>query len=283
VSPDGKRVSVLNAGADTIAQYNVGTAGRLTAIPGGETGTGDTPASVAVSPDGKSVYVANYGDGPGDDSGSITQYDLAVGGQGTLVPKRPLSVAAPANPADIEISADGRSAYAAGNGVIYQYAISSNDGKLVPQDPPTVPAGQANGFALAPVVATSGDDVLYGTAGENRICGLGGKDVINGLGGDDVLFGDRCGERAGAGARDVLRGGAGKDKLVGGAGRDRLIGGGGRDRMHGGPGSDRFVAGAGRDVLDVRGGGRDRVDCGGGRDKVKVDGRDRVRNCERVR
>ncbi len=37
------------------------------------------------------------------------------------------------------------------------------------------------------------------------------------------------------------------------------------------------------DVLDVRGGGRDRVDCGDGRDRIKVDGRDRVRNCERVR
>ena len=282
VSPDGKWVYALNSGVDTMSAYSVGAGGRLTPLAGGEVGTGDTPAAVAVSPDGESVYVANFGDGPGTGGGSVTQYELAVAGNGALAPKRPLSVAADASPAGIALSADGRAAYVPGDGVIYQFGISS-DGKLVPQSPATVPAGRANGFALLPDVATPGPDELFGTDGENRICGLGGKDVINGLGGDDVLFGDRCGERAGAGARDVLRGGAGKDKLIGGAGRDRLIGGGGRDRMHGGPGRDRFVAGAGRDVLDVRGGGRDRVDCGDGRDKVKVDGRDRVRNCERVR
>jgi DNA-binding beta-propeller fold protein YncE len=282
VSPDGKWVYALNSGVDTISQYGVGAGGRLTALPGGDVGTGDTPAAVAVSPDGQSVYVANFGDGPGTGGGSITQYDLAVTGNGALAPKRPLSVAADASPAGIALSGDGRSAYAPGDGVIYQFGISSG-GKLVPRSPATVPAGRANGFALVPDVATSGDDVLYGTAGENRICGLGGNDVIVARDGDDVLFGDRCGERAGRGASDVLRGGPGHDKLVGGAGRDRLTGGGGRDRMHGGPGRDRIVAGAGRDVLDVRGGDRDRVDCGDGRDKIKVDGRDRVRNCERVR
>ena len=201
---------------------------------------------------------------------------------GELFGKRPATLPA-ANAADVEVSADGKSAYVSGHNGVYQFDISSNNDQLQPKSPATVAGGPGFGLALSPVLATPGADVLFGTAGPNRICGLGGKDEINGLGGDDVLYGDRCGEKSGKGSHDVLRGGGGRDKLFGGAGRDRLIGGGGRDRIHAGPGRDRIVAGDGRDVLDVRGGGRDRVDCGDGRDKIKVDGRDRVRNCERVR
>jgi len=281
VSPDQKSLYLVNEGSESISQYDVDTAGRLKPKSVDAAGTGDTPSTIALTPNGKSAYVANFGEGPGGAGGSISAYNVLSNGE--LIGKRPAVVAAPANPDTIAVSADGKAVYASGRNVVYQFGVSSNNDQLQPLSPATVPGGRGNGLALSPVLATPGPDVLYGTAGPNRICGLGGKDVINGLGGNDVLFGDRCGERAGAGARDVLRGGAGHDRLVGGAGRDRLVGGAGRDRLHGGPGRDRIVAGDGRDVLDVRDGGRDRVDCGGGRDKVKTDDADRVRNCERVR
>jgi 3',5'-cyclic AMP phosphodiesterase CpdA len=80
-----------------------------------------------------------------------------------------------------------------------------------------------------------------------------------------------------------IRGTRGPDRLVGTAaseriralaGRDRLLGGGGRDCLGGGRGNDRIRA------FD---GTRDVVRCGRGkRDRAGVDGRDRVRGCERV-
>jgi len=280
VSPDGKSLYAVNSGSQTISQYDVGAGGLLTPKSVDAAGAGDTPVEIALTPDGKSAYIANFGEGPGQSGGSISEYNVLSNGE--LFAKRPATLPAN-NAADVEVSADGRSAYVSGRNGVYQFDISSNNDQLQPKSPPTVASGPGFGLALSPVLATPGADVLFGTAGPNTICGLGGKDEINGLGGADVLYGDRCGEKAGKGSHDVIRGGGGRDKLFGGAGRDRLIGGGGQDRIHGGPGRDRVVAGDGRDMLDVRGGGRDRVDCGDGRDKVKVDSRDRARNCERVR
>jgi Right handed beta helix region/RTX calcium-binding nonapeptide repeat (4 copies) len=96
-----------------------------------------------------------------------------------------------------------------------------------------------------------------GTQGRDRLAGTPGPDSIVGLGDDDRLIGR-----------------AGNDRIVGGAGNDRIRPGGGRDVVR---------AGSGRDRVDSRGGGRDVVRCGPGKDRAKVDRRDRVRGCERVR
>ena len=96
-----------------------------------------------------------------------------------------------------------------------------------------------------------------GTPGRDRLAGTPGPDNIVGLGDDDRLLGR-----------------AGNDRIVGGAGNDRIRPGGGRDSVR---------AGTGRDRVDSRGGGRDVVRCGPGKDRAKVDRRDRVRGCERVR
>ena len=52
--------------------------------------TGAAPLGVAVSPDGGSVYVTNFGIPP--TSGSVSQYDVGAGG--TLSPKTPATVVA---------------------------------------------------------------------------------------------------------------------------------------------------------------------------------------------
>jgi DNA-binding beta-propeller fold protein YncE len=280
VSPDAKSLYLVNGGSETISQYDIGAGGRATPKSVNAAGAGDSPSWIALTPDGKTAYGANVGEGEGGSGGSISEYNVLDNGE--LIGKRPATLPAD-NAATVAVSADGQSVYVSGREVVYQFDVSSNNDQLRPKSPATVPGGQGIGLAISPVLATPGADVLFGTAGPNTICGLGGKDEINGLGGDDVLYGDRCGQKNGKGSHDVLRGGGGRDKLFGGAGRDRLNGGRGHDRIHGGPGRDRIVAGAGRDVLDVRDGGRDRVDCGDGRDKIKVDANDRVRNCERVR
>jgi hypothetical protein len=115
-------------------------------------------------------------------------------------------------------------------------------------------------------VGTILGDKLIGSPQGDRIDGGNGNDTINGRGG-----------------RDCLNGQAGNDRVFGGKGRDKLNGGGGKDRLSGGRGKDRLRGGRGRDLIKARDGKRDRVKCGKGRDRAKVDRRDRVRGCERVR
>ncbi len=100
----------------------------------------------------------------------------------------------------------------------------------------------------------------------------------------DRLRGTRQGDRMrGRGGKDVLRAYRGRDCVGGGRGRDRLKGGPDRDVLRGGKGRDRIFGGKGRDRIFSRGDARDRINCGRGRDFARVDPRDRVRGCERVR
>ena len=114
-------------------------------------------------------------------------------------------------------------------------------------------------------LGTSSADILDGTGAAELAFGLGGADLIRGRGGDDCAIG-----------------GSGNDRLFGGAGRDRLTGGPGADTLVGGPGANRYDAGAGDDVIKAANGRAELVSCGGGRDRARVDGSDKVRNCERV-
>ena len=59
---------------------------------------------------------------------------------------------------------------------------------------------------------------------------------------------------------------------------------GDRRRAAGGAGRNRYTSSAGNDKVSAVNGKRDRVDCGAGRrDSARVDRRDRVKGCERVR
>lgn len=147
--------------------------------------------------------------------------------------------------------------------------------------------------ACANVIRGTGDDeLLAGTAFGDRLIGGSGRDLIRGGGADDCLEGGNGGDvldgedgndrLAGGDGHDRLRGGLGDDTLRGGLRNDVLIGGPGRDLLVGGVGTDRYDAGPGNDSVDARDGVRERIDCGRGLDRVRIDRRDRVRNCERV-
>ena len=117
------------------------------------------------------------------------------------------------------------------------------------------------------VITGTGDaDQLRGTAEPEVIFGFGGADTIRGGRGHDCVIGSR-----------------GNDRLLGEDGHDSLTGGSGRDRLIGGRGVNLYSAGPGRDFVDARNGRRELVRCGSGRDTARVDRRDRVRSCERVR
>ncbi|MGD9572780.1 MAG: beta-propeller fold lactonase family protein [Thermoleophilia bacterium] len=230
VSADGQSVYVANAGSDTISQYDVGAGGRLTPKTVSAVGSNaDQPADIALTPDGTSAYVANLGDPGAPGSGAVTQY--TVNADGSLALKRPSTVAAGGHPTGIAVSADSASVYVTSDDAVLQYTIGAG-GRLAPKSTPSVPSGTlTRGIALAPLVPTAGDDVLYGTAGDDVIRGKGGDDVIRGHRGDDVL--------------------------IGGRGRDRLIGGPGDDRIHARDGARDVVrCGPGRDLALVDAGDR---------------------------
>jgi len=86
VSPDGKSVYVANGGptarfqdTGSVSQYNIGVGGLLAPLAPASVAAGEYPVRLAVSLDGKSVYVANAG------SDSVSQYD--VGGDGHSRPR----------------------------------------------------------------------------------------------------------------------------------------------------------------------------------------------------
>ena len=89
MSPDGGSVYVTNNLDDTVSQYDVGAGGALQPKTPPTVAAGSNPDGVAVSPDGGSVYVANFFDG-------VSQYDVDAGG--ALSPKSPATVVAGGGP-----------------------------------------------------------------------------------------------------------------------------------------------------------------------------------------
>jgi DNA-binding beta-propeller fold protein YncE len=172
VSPDSKSVYVVpgQAGANGVGgvkQYDVGADGALSpknppAVPSGGI-IGINPSylvAVAVSPDGRSVYVVDF------NNGVIWQYD--VGADGTLSPKNPPAVDTGGfNPFAVAVSPDGKSVY-----VVNAFYVVNNNcfpsvaqynvgptGALSPKSPPAVAAGNlcVRGFGSPEGVAVSPD------------------------------------------------------------------------------------------------------------------------------
>jgi WD40 repeat protein len=99
---------------------------------------------LAVSPDGRSVYVTNSADG------TISQYDVGAGGG--LTPKSPRIVSAGGNPVGVALGPDGASAYTTdgSHGDVLQYDVSEA-GALSPNSRGSVLAGMGPvGVALRP-------------------------------------------------------------------------------------------------------------------------------------
>ncbi|MFL5895087.1 MAG: choice-of-anchor Q domain-containing protein [Thermoleophilaceae bacterium] len=155
-------------------------------------------------------------------------------------------------------------------------------------------ANAASGTPAADhLMGTKMGDLLTGLAGDDVLVGLEDDDcLIGGLGNDDLKGGTGNDQLDGGPGNDRLTGwtendretgGPGNDKLFGEAGRDKLDGGRGRDVLTGGPGADVLVGGPGNDVVNAVDRRRDTVNCGPGKDVARVDKKDKVRGCEKVK
>ena len=67
VSPDGQRLYVANTGSNTVSVINTATGQKIDASPSNifstDISVGSSPGALALSPDGKRLYVANTGSG----------------------------------------------------------------------------------------------------------------------------------------------------------------------------------------------------------------------------
>jgi DNA-binding beta-propeller fold protein YncE len=157
VTPDGKSAYVANVLGDTglpfddgrVSQYDIDPqSGRLSPKAPATIATLPGPNSVAVTPDGRSAYVADtFGD-------LIQQYDIDPQ-SGALSPKSPATVAARSEPLVVAVTPDGRSAYvtAFDEDIISQYDIDPVSGALSPKTPATVAgtrAGAIGGAVVTP-------------------------------------------------------------------------------------------------------------------------------------
>jgi Ca2+-binding RTX toxin-like protein len=317
VSPDGKSVYVASRTSQAVAAFVrdtdsgglaqfAGTAGCVSETGGGgECADGKalgTASSVAVSPDGRSVYVGSPGSSAvavfarSPSSGVLTQLagtagcvsDTGTGGQ--CADGKALNLAV-----SVAISPDGRSAYAAANsssaGGLAAFAVEAPPApkpKPNPTSAPTAPpkATGVLGSASKTINGTPGNDTITGTPGDDVInCGAGndtvnagggddvvncgaGNDVIDGGAGDDRIKGEAGKDRVSGGAgKDTADGGAGNDRVSGNEDADRLSGGSGKDRIAGNQGGDRLNGGRGNDSL-AGGSGADRLSGGSGKDKL---------------
>jgi 6-phosphogluconolactonase len=155
VSPDGRSLYVASQGsvseAGKLSQYSIGDDGALTPMASATVTTGAHPYGVAVSPDGKSVYVT----APpisGSPGGEIWQYDVGVGGALTAKATSHFATGG-TNPTWIAVSPDSASVYVTNtsSSTISQYDASPTDGTLTAKSTPTVATtGGPGGIAVSP-------------------------------------------------------------------------------------------------------------------------------------
>jgi 6-phosphogluconolactonase len=171
VSPDSRSVYVTNtvSGLNTVSQYTAAADGTLSPkSPATVPTSGDAlaePIGVAVSPDGRNVYVANSEADP-TVSGNVAQY--SAGADGTLSPKSPATVPAGVDPYEVTVSRDGASVYVTDSqeaGAVLQYTVGAT-GALTPKSPATVAAGT---FPLGIAVSCDGRSVYAANAGDATV------------------------------------------------------------------------------------------------------------------
>ena len=145
IAPDGKSAYVT--GPSAIWQYTINPAtGRLTPKSPATvaTGRGSGPHDLAVTPDGKNLYVITVA------NATISQYRISP--HSGALSARPVSTARTVPyPEALALSPDGKNAYVTsqGKGVLSQFAISPLTGKITPLSPATVTAPSHGSLGLA--------------------------------------------------------------------------------------------------------------------------------------
>ena len=158
VTPDGKAAYVTTsdlgtpAGGAALEEYSIGPSGALTLRSFAPLPSVTDPGDMAVSPDGRSLYVIN-----GDSR--VIQY--TVGADGDLTLKSPPTVAGVLGATRLAISPDGRNLYVTeGATGVAQFTVGG-DGTLSPKSPPSVPVEGDPYLELAGVAVSPDSTSAY--------------------------------------------------------------------------------------------------------------------------
>jgi Ca2+-binding RTX toxin-like protein len=287
VSPDGGSIYVGSGGSNSIAHFFRGSDGALTydgcVANTASDGCADLPGNpisgasgVAVSPDGKSVYVAaSQGNSVGHffraAQGQIT-WDGCLNNDGSQncgdLPGTPLT-----STTSVAVSPNNGSVYVGATSTVAHFfrAVDSSP----PQGSVKTPGGKTGGTVGTPGVQRCFGKraTIVGTARADRIKGTRRADVVVSLGGNDRV--------SGGGGNDLICAGSGNDRVSGGAGDDRESGGSGNDSLKGDSGNDSIKGDAGKDLIS---GGPGKDGLTGGSQKDRCTGgaaRDKATGCER--
>jgi Ca2+-binding RTX toxin-like protein len=114
----------------------------------------------------------------------------------------------------------------------------------------TDPGNTANPSGNDILIASIGDDTVYGDGGNDRIEGGDGNDFLQGGAGDDIIT-DKGGDDniQGGDGNDVIHGGNGINLLLGGFGNDFIITGEDSSETFGGTGNDFILGGRANEVV----------------------------------
>lgn len=183
VSPDGKTVYVTGASAGkgtgseyaTVA-YRAATGAQLWVARYGAPGNTDSQAhSIAVSPNGRAVFVTGYSRGPSLYAYATIAYNAFTGGR--LWVKRFQTSDGPSHAFALAVSPDGRGVYVTGNestaNFTYDYATIAYNAVTGAQRWLRRYNGPGNGIDIPRSVAVSPDGKAVYVTGESQGSGTG--------------------------------------------------------------------------------------------------------------
>jgi len=182
ISPDGKYLYVTNErsrdGTGGLSAYSLAN-GEPTALPGSPyaTGSAGAPSGLAISPDGKYLYVANRGSGNG--VGGLSVYSISNGVPAPLSGS-PFATGSAGGPWNVAISPDGKYLYVtndgSGNGVGGLSAYSLSDGVPTPLPGSPYATGTVGG-PLDVAISPDGQYLYVTNDGNGNLKGAGGLSV----------------------------------------------------------------------------------------------------------
>jgi DNA-binding beta-propeller fold protein YncE len=143
----GKAVNayVTDHNGAVVFQFGLDPGGLLSPLTPASLESGKTPDGVAISPDGKSVYVADF-----YVYGGVSQYDVGAGG--LLSQKEVKTVVAGTDPESIAVSPDGKSVYVTNHGSknVSQYDVGAGGALFVKSTETVAAEGGPSGIAVSP-------------------------------------------------------------------------------------------------------------------------------------
>jgi DNA-binding beta-propeller fold protein YncE len=227
VSPDGKSLYVQNS-AGFVYQFNVGAGGKLVSKNPARVASGGGSLGIAVTPDGKSLYVTTTG---------VDQFDIGAGGK--LSSKTPATVPAGSGPLGIAVNPIGgpASATVSGKTLVVTAGIGNKDNLVVTR--PLPGSLRVTNLASGPY---TGSAVMAG-AGCTQVDSQTAKCNANGVNLIRVSSHDEADKVTNStGIKSSLYGEKGADTLIGGTNGDTLVGGPDADAFKGMNGNDQLFA-----------------------------------------